>query len=179
LGITLTLGKAADGSVCLNWRGPKGLMTNGLLADLAANKNHLVEFLRAERRAGVTAAFTATYDRIGSVYPEAEDAGLPEVARQLPDLFACVDTLEAEVTAAAIAYAGGICTWRQFESALQDWEHGVLDAIATLESVRNGRNCTDCGREAWVTVITSLGQRLCSRCWNADGGASPERRFPP
>ena len=178
LGISLALGKASDGSDCIIWRGPKGSMTPDLKADMVANKVELVSHFRDERRAEITAAMAAAYDRIGTAYPGAHDAGLPEVARQLLDLFVCVENLEGEVEAAAIAYRESRGSRESFLSALAAWECGVLDAVATLANVRTGRLCADCGTEATIALVTSLGRRICSTCARADAAVARRACLP-
>jgi hypothetical protein len=168
LGISLSLGRAADGSVCILWRGEKGIMTADLKADIAANKPDLVGHLKSKRKAEVMAAFAAVYDRMGNAYPREHGAGLPDVARQLPDLFTCVDNLESEAEAAATAYQSGCGSFGGFASALEAWERCVLDAVASLANIRNGKACTDCGSEAPISLVTTLGQRICSRCVRSD-----------
>ena len=182
-GVSLTLGWGADGCPCVVWRGPKGAMTEELRAALWAAKTDLVGHLRAERKADVTPAFAPAYARLGEVYPNADDAGLREVGRRLPDLFVGVERLEFETGVVAVACLEGRRGRQSFESALAAWKCGEVDAVAALASVRGGKTCSDCGAEAPVTVVTSLGQRLCSRCARADSGRTsqnaPRRRPRP
>ncbi len=182
LGISLALGKAPDGSDCILWRGPKGSMTAELRADLVGRKDDLVVHLRDERKLEILAEFAAAYDRVGRTYPDADDAGLAEVARQFPDLFTGVEKLEFEADAAAGAYRDGHGSLQGYVFALAAWERGVLDAVAALANVRSGRLCNDCGSETPVTVMTGLAQRICSTCARADAAtrrACPPRRLPP
>ena len=183
LGISLALGRARDGAACLRWHGPTGAMTEDLKADLAANKADLLEHLKAERQAEIMAALWSACDRIGKNYPRAEDEGLPEIERQLPDLYAVLERLEWEVDTAAVAYRRGSGSLQRFLSALAAWERGILDAVAALAGIRSGKLCTDCGAESPVTLVTTLGQRFCSTCARANavavrGAGPPWRRSP-
>ena len=128
-------------------------------------------------------AFSSAYDRLGKDYPQSEDEGLPEVGCQAADLFAVVERLEWEVDSAAVAYLRGSGSLQRFLSAMTAWERGVVDGVAALAGMRSGKLCTDCGAETPVTVLTTLGQRICSACVRADAvatrGAGPPRRLSP
>jgi hypothetical protein len=183
LGISLDLSRAADDSPCIVWGGPKGRMTAELKADMLANKSDLVGHLRDERKAATMAAFAGAYARIGKTYSDADNAGLPEVERQLPDLFTCVEKLEFEAEVAAGAYREGRGSLQDFVFALETWAEGVLDAVAALTNMRGGKLCNECGSEAPVTLVTTLGQRICSKCARPNAVAArrsgPPRRLSP
>src|ERR1039457_4398515 len=181
LGILLALGRARDGAACLLWRGPKGVMTEDLKAALTANKADLLEHLKAERKTEIMTAFSSAYDRLGTSYPHAENEGLPEIERQLLDLYAVIERLEWEVNTAAVAYHRGSGSLQRFLSALAAWELGIVDGVAALVAVRSGKLCDDCGAESPVTVLTTLGQRFCYACARSNSvrGAGPPRRLSP
>lgn len=183
LGISLVLGKGRDGTACLLWRGPRGAMTEDLKADLTASKADLMEHLKAERKAEIMAEFSSACERLGKHYPDAEDEGLPEIERQLQDLYAVIERLEWEVDTAAVAYHRGSGSLQRFLSALAAWERGIVDGVAALAVIRSGKLCTDCGAESPVTVLTTLGQRICSACSRSDAIAvrrvGPQRRLSP
>ena len=199
LGISLVLGKGRDGTACLLWRGLRGAMTEDLKADLTASKADLMEHLKAERKAEIMAEFSSACERLGKHYPDAEDEGLPEIERQhypdaedeglpeierqLQDLYAVIERLEWEVDTAAVAYHRGSGSLQRFLSALAAWERGIVDGVAALAVIRSGKLCTDCGAESPVTVLTTLGQRICSACSRSDAIAvrrvGPQRRLSP
>jgi hypothetical protein len=158
-------------------------MTEDLKADLTASKADLMEHLKAERKAEIMAEFSSACERLGKHYPDAEDEGLPEIERQLQDLYAVIERLEWEVDTAAVAYHRGSGSLQRFLSALAAWERGIVDGVAALAVIRSGKLCTDCGAESPVTVLTTLGQRICSACSRSDAIAvrrvGPQRRLSP
>ena len=132
---------------------------------LRACKDELREHLRAQRRAEVLAAYRAAYQRIEAAYPTGTDSARAELEATFPDLVAIADRAGQAAERAAVSYQdGATASPDAFTRALAAWERAVLDGFAALDSARSSRLCVDCGREAVVTVLTGLGQRVCSRC---------------
>lgn len=167
LGVSLSLGRNADGSPCVFWRAPKGATTPELLASLREHRADLLAYLLDWRKGEVLVAYRAAYERLAVAYGEDRDR-LAEVAATFPDLAELIAQAEKAAEVAAVAYQEGGGSLAGFASALAAWERVVLDGLAALDNARSGRLCSDCGAEAPVTLVTGLGQRICSRCARTD-----------
>lgn len=53
----------------------------------------------------------------------------------------------------------------------------VLERVVAA-NVRTGRLCADCGAEATIALVTSLGRRICSTCARADAAVARRACLP-
>lgn len=171
LGVSLFPRNAEGAAGEIAWRGPRGAMTEELKAELATNKSALLAHLQAERDAEIAAAVGLAYQRLGKLYPGGDDVGLPEVGRLLPDLAEVIVRLEWQVDTAAARYRRGDLPSQDFLKDVSAWEEAVVEALGALVATMVGTRCCDCGAEAPVTLLTTLGQRICSRCARGDADA--------
>ena len=129
-------------------------------------------FKTPHRRAYVLTAFESAHQRIEATYPAGMDNARAGLAAMFPDLVANIDRAEQAAQQAVTAYVdGATASPDAFTRTLATWEQAVLDGFAALDSARSSALCIDCACESVDTVVSGLGQRVCSRCLRE--GATP------
>ncbi|MGB8293884.1 MAG: hypothetical protein WCG85_00505 [Polyangia bacterium] len=127
--------------------------------------NRAGAFRTPHRRAYILTCYQAAHERLEATYPSGTDNARAELASMFPELAANCDHLEQAAQREATAYENeATASPDAFTAALRKWEAATLDGLAALDNARSSQLCIDCACESVDTVVSGLGQRVCSRC---------------
>jgi len=145
---------------------PVARLTPELKAAMVANKQEVLDLLRAGRVAEVRAFYSQAFGRLSALYPDSLIGDLwPSIVAQHPSLARAIDVAEQAADLAALGYQSGTAVDSSaFLACLKTWESAWREAIGAITASTD--RCTDCGARAVVLVGVDYDPslRYCRRC---------------
>jgi ribosomal protein S14 len=155
---------------------PVGNMTAELQAALVEHKQEVLELLRGQRQAEVSAFYSQAFTRLSALY-DGDLVGTlwSRIVDEHPTLARGIDTAEAACDLAALSYQNGTAPdSAPFLATLAEWEGRWREAIGAVTASTD--RCSDCGRRATVLVgLDYSAAKFCRTCLRPGPIASPPK----